>query len=486
MNLKALREKAEALIAEQKALFAKPEMSDEDVTRASAISEEMKSITKKIELAKDAEDATAELKKFDDFMNKPVGNMVHEGGNAIEGLKSASSPAAVEVKRVVPAEHQTGIALKTFTRENGFDESRADREYKAFRFGQFMVSVLQQKNGYNNTKNQRWLKEHGIPFGWHDDEVKAQVEGINTAGGFLVPEELERDLIVLREMYGVMRDAMRVVRMASDTKRVPRQTGNLTTYFNDEVTPITESQVSLDAVQLVAKKLTALATWSTEVAEDAIIDIGDKLAYEIGYAFSKTEDNCAVNGDGTSTYGGIQGFRQKIINLTSTIGNIAGAVVQTGTGAFSTVLTDYQKVVARLPQYADTPNACFLCHRTFWASVMQVAELAAGGVTSTEVIQGVRNYHFLGYPVKITQQMPSTYVANDIPLLFGDFGLAAKFGDRRQMTIAMSEHANFRQDQLVIRGTERFDIVVHDVGNQSATAGLRVPGPVVALFTGTS
>ena len=44
----------------------------------------------------------------------------------------------------------------------------------------------------------------------------------------------------------------------------------------------------------------------------------------------------------------------------------------------------------------------------------------------------------------------------------------------------------FEQDEIVIRGTERFDVVVHDVGNQSATAASRVPGPIVGLITAAS
>ena len=53
-------------------------------------------------------------------------------------------------------------------------------------------------------------------------------------------------------------------------------------------------------------------------------------------------------------------------------------------------------------------------------------------------------------------------------------------------TIALSEHAGFANDEMWIRGTERFDINVHDVGNASGTAGLRQAGPVVALITGAS
>ncbi len=51
--------------------------------------------------------------------------------------------------------------------------------------------------------------------------------------------------------------------------------------------------------------------------------------------------------------------------------------------------------------------------------------------------------------------------------------MAASLGDRRITTIQMSEHAlnAFEQDEVVIRGTERFDIIVHDVGDTVAGQG---------------
>jgi hypothetical protein len=39
---------------------------------------------------------------------------------------------------------------------------------------------------------------------------------------------------------------------------------------------------------------------------------------------------------------------------------------------------------------------------------------------------------------------------------------------------------------LTLRGTQRYDINVHDVGNASATASLRQPGPIVGLITAAS
>ena len=62
---------------------------------------------------------------------------------------------------------------------------------------------------------------------------------------------------------------------------------------------------------------------STELAEDAAINVADDLAREMAYAFATAEDAAGWNGDGTSTYGGIMGMRTK---FAAGVGSFVGAV----------------------------------------------------------------------------------------------------------------------------------------------------------------
>jgi HK97 family phage major capsid protein len=90
---------------------------------------------------------------------------------------------------------------------------------------------------------------------------------------------------------------------------------------------------------------------------------------------------------------------------------------------------------------------------------------------------------FAGYPVEFSQVMPSTEANTQVCALLGDFTQGAAFGDRQEESIAFSEHATvnsenvFERNEIAIRGTERFDVVVHDVGSSSAA------GPIVGLQT---
>jgi HK97 family phage major capsid protein len=104
---------------------------------------------------------------------------------------------------------------------------------------------------------QQWCKERGVALTQvkGDRVVKAQGEGIDASGGFLVPEELMANIIVLREQFGVFRQECMVVPMGSDTLNWPRRTGGLTAFFVAENGAATESQAAWDNINLTAKKL---------------------------------------------------------------------------------------------------------------------------------------------------------------------------------------------------------------------------------------
>jgi HK97 family phage major capsid protein len=467
MTRKQLLELLEQKNTASKAIFAKgAEATTEEQKQARTLVEEMKGVRVQLDELDAFEKAAKDATELDTYLNgrpnpapTPTTEMSQTGG-----VKKLTMPATAR-----------RIKVKSFT--------GADAIEKAFAFGQWFLATCG-----GNARSQRYCKEHGLPLTRVVE--KNQVEGINSAGGYLVPDIFENDLIDLREKYGVFRPLAKRRPMTSDTSSRPRRRGGLTTYYIGEGATITESDKQWDRVKVTAKKLATLTKISSEINEDSTVDLGDDLAKEIAYAFALAEDDAGFNGDGTSTYGGITGIRTALTNLSNTIANIAGLRVATGTGYgasyASIVLRDFNAVMGLLPQYADTENCGWICHKSFFNNIMQGLEFAGGGNTELNIAKGNRDKMFLGYPVHVAQKMPSVSAVNQVACLFGDIGLAVDFGDRRETTIAMSEHLNFAEDEIAIRGTERYDINVHDVGNASATASLRVPGPVVGLITASS
>lgn len=462
-KLKAALEKLQAGLDEQKGLLATEAPSDVQKARIAELDGELDALETECKDLKADADREAKAAERNGWLNTAVTSLP-----VGDGKEDTSAVSGAETK---------DEAIRAIRRARGgifkADQGRTAQQ-KAYEFGQWLLGgVLKHEPAL------RYCKEHGI-------ELKAQSESVLTGGGAIVPPDFEYDLIDLREQFGVARSIARVVRMTSNTREVPRRTGGVTAYAIGEGDQITESDKTWDLVELVARKWGCLTYISSELSEDAVIDVGNDLAAEMAYAFAVKEDDCLINGDGTSTYHGITGLCPKLKGLTATYAYTAGLIVGTGNAYSELTLTDFEAVVGRLPQYADTPNTYWVCHRSFYWNVMIKLMLAAGGVTEAEVSQSGRNIPFLGYPVRISQKMPSVEANSQVCALFGDFSKGVLFGDRRMTTVAVSEHDRFEYDQVAIRATERFDINFHDPGNFNATAALRVPGPVIGLLTAAS
>ena len=381
-----------------------------------------------------------------------------------EGRKTSPAAPAVLVpveKTVVAPRLLRSAKVRNFRAEGG-----VSAEERAHATGQWLLATIG-----GNTRAAQWCHDHGI-------EVRGTsplTTTTNSLGGYLVPEVLESTIIDLREERGVARRSVRVMPMASDSVVIPRRASGVTAYFVSENAEITASDKGWDAVSLSARKLAVLCKMSSEVAEDAIISLADDLASEIAYAFADKEDECLFNGDGTSTYGGVVGLKSAVA---------AGGKVTAATGntAFSTLdLEDFESMVGKLPQYA-VANAAWYVSRVGWAnSMLRLAE-AAGGNTVAQVAGGAP-LQFLGFPVVIAQVMNSTTTAQtstDGLAYLGDLRLAATMGTRRGIEIAVDPSRYFEFDQLAIRGTQRFDLNVHEKGTAS------VAGPVIMLSTPAS
>ena len=440
LRIKSLREKRGTYIGDMEAILEKATTENRAMTD-------------------DESKAYGELKK-----NLAANDNTLKAEEEMEHLKAMNAkPISENAKPVIPVRARYG-KLINFVGEGA--------EERAYRSGMWAKAAI-----WGDDSAKAWCAENGIAL---QREKATQSEGVNTAGGFLVPDEFLNTIIDLRETYGVARREMRTIPMARDTVTMPRRTGGLTAYFTGEGAAITKSAASWDAVSLTAKKLAVYALFSSELAEDAIISIADTLAGEIAYAFAEKEDDCLFNGTGAggATYGGIQGILPKIIDGTHTAGAVDPVA---GVDTFAEVTAaSLTTLMAALPQYALERGASFYCSQAAWAVVFQRL-VAAGGGNTIDTLTGRVRPSYLGYPIVISQKLPTTLstINNTVMLLFGNLAMAAMFGDRRGVSIAQSEHIKFIEDQIAIRGTERFDINVHDLGDNTTA------GPLVALIGNT-
>jgi len=330
----------------------------------------------------------------------------------------------------------------------------------AFRFGSWALGCIGFK------KSAQWCADNGIVT------KIANLEGNNAAGGFLVPEEFENTLVTLREQFGVIRNHARIVPMASDIKRMPRRSTNLSASFVGEASTASQTNETFDQINLVAKKSMVLTKFSSELAEDAVINFADDLAGEMAYAQAKLEDQCAFIGDSTSTYGGITG-------LATAVGS-AGVSTAGATTAQSITLPEVMAAFALLPQYADNANAKIFCNKTIWNALFLRLAYNTGGQNAADLISGNGQLAFAGYPVVLTQAMNNSTATGKIMCHFGDASQGVYFGDRRQTAVDFSNSAltSFETDMLAYRATTRWDLVCANVGDATNA------GSLITLKTG--
>jgi HK97 family phage major capsid protein len=332
-------------------------------------------------------------------------------------------------------------------------------DINAYNAGRWLMGAVM-----NDQASRQYCRDRGI-------EIRVQTEGVNTAGGFVVPDTMEQAVIDLREEYGDFRRNCRVTPMSSDHMYIPRRSGGVTPYFVGETTEITASDKSWNQVELTAKKLAAMTRLSTDLSEDAIISIADDLTDEMAYAFAVKEDQCGIDGDGTSTYGGMVGLRPLMIDGAHLGGWITGAACDNYTEITAAMLGT---MMGALPKYAKK-NAKWYCSPTCKAAVFDRLALAMAGNNAASIAAGAAP-RYCGYDIVEMAAMPSTDGVNTVIMfLFGDLRKSSTLGDRRGITIKVSDQRYIEYDQIGIQATERFCIVNHDIGGAAATTR----GPII-------
>jgi len=379
----------------------------------------------------------------------------------IETIKSLGVTAPVASAPVEDKPWKSGGVSKRITDLLPGDTAE-ERNYKAYAWGQWARSIM------GNRKATDWVKNH----------IKAN-EGTDSAGGFTVPDPLSSDLIYLREQFGIARQNCRIYPMSSDTLRVPNATASTTVYYPGENTAITLSDMTFAQVSLTAKKAAVLTQVSKELAEDSIIDFGASLARDMAYVLAKEEDRVVFN-NATDATTSIDGCLWAVYNANATKANIA-SLVQFTTGqtiTYAPTLTNLSAMVGRLPTYAA--NAKWYMHKEIWYNAIAplLNALSGNAILDLQQAFGAQPKLF-GYDVVFVQNMQKTLAASTPYILLGDLSVGTAFGDRRSVTIEVSDQQYFKEDALAFKATERYAFNAFDIGNVSGTASARVPGSLI-------
>lgn len=347
--------------------------------------------------------------------------------------------------------------------------ARQDQERAAHEAGMWARAVI-----FDDPKALAWCRDSGLDMRFQN----AVGESSGATGGYLVPDSMESAIIDVRQQYGVARALCRVRPMGTAGVTIPVKRGGTTAYFQGDRGAMTESEQNWGQAQLVAKNLNALTKVSSNIVEDAIIDIAADVANDHGIAFATKEDACMVIGDGSSAYGGIVGINTLFEADATLKGRYAAA---TNTDTFSEIIVGELAGTMGLLQRNWRRNAFWLASSVADDNIFSRLLLSAGGNTTT-TLQGLVSAAFAGKPREINEYMPSDPTADltsKVILLYGDFSAACVIGDRRGINVQVLRERYADENCIGVIATERIDMNFREAVGTAAK-----PGPVIALIGG--
>jgi HK97 family phage major capsid protein len=166
--------------------------------------------------------------------------------------------------------------------------------------------------------------------GMTPEEKRDLSVGSNAAGGYLVPIEMSKQIVIYEREFGVMRQlSTEFSTSVGDTVTVPRITAFGTSGWVGEGNAFTESDPTIGQVSFSAYKSTHIAQVSEELLQDTAFDVSSLLARIFGQNLGALQNNAFVSGNGTGRPTGIANNVTTGATLASNVAVTADELVNT-------------------------------------------------------------------------------------------------------------------------------------------------------------
>ncbi len=298
------------------------------------------------------------------------------------------------------------------------------------------------------------------------EQIKALRTADDKSGGFLVPMDMERQLVRNLVQVSQVRQVARVGTTSTDTVRVPKRTGASTASWVTEVETASSTAPVYGAVDISIADARCYIDLSNNLLDDAAINIEEELAMELAREFGRLEGASFINGTGVKQPMGLM--------VSSDVGYYPG-----GDGSNNLVAD----AIISLPfQLADMygRNGVWLMNRSTMAAVRKLKDTQNRYLFDANLDKdGLPTIQ--GRPVYDCPDMDSIG-ANTFPILFGDVASAYRIYDRLQVSILRDPFTLATTGQTRFHARRRLGAAV--VLGEAVNGGKRYL-KVLADFSGT-
>ena len=264
-------------------------------------------------------------------------------------------------------------------------------------------------------------------------------EGVLADGGYLVPEEFERQIITGLDEANVVRSLAKVITTNAERK-IPVAATHSSAQWTAENGAYTESNPTFDQKSIDAFKLTDLVKVSIELLQDSMFDLESYIAGEFARAFGIAEEEAFCVGTGTNQPTGI--FTAK-----------GGTVGVTAASAAAITADELISLVYALKS-PYRRNAKFLMNDATISLIRKLKD-NNGAYLWQPSIQAGEPDRLLGYAIYTSPYVP-TVAAGAMAVAFGDFK-NYWIADRAGRTVQRLNELYSTNGQVGFVATERVD-----------------------------
>ncbi|MGR4865208.1 phage major capsid protein [Caulobacter sp. LARHSG274] len=384
---------------------------------------------------------------------------LHEVLAAFEGFKAANDQrlAALETKRadVLLEEKVARIDDAVSQAQARLDRVLADARRPTIGGEGRLVVPDERKAAFD-----RYIKTGETPSLLL--EAKGLSEGTATAGGYVAPAELERQILRRLAAASPMRDICQVRTIGAGTFRKPVSTAGLAAAWVAETAVRPETAApTLDVIDFPAGELYASPAATQALLDDAYVNIDEWLAEEVQDAFAAQETAAFIAGDGVNKPKGLLAYAAAP-DATATWGQLG--YLATGVAGAWPAANPTDKLIdlvyAAKTQYRQ--NGRFVMNRRTVSAVRKFKD-AQGNYIWNAALQPGQSATLLGFPVSEIEAMPDV-AANAAAIAFGDFEKGYLIVDRAGVRVlrdpySAKPHVLFYTTKRVGGGVQNFDAI---------------------------
>lgn len=236
--------------------------------------------------------------------------------------------------------------------------------------------------------------------------MNALQEGVDTEGGYLVPDEFEHTLVEALEEENIFRKLAHVIQTSSGERKIPVVASKGSANWIDEEGPYTDSDDAFGQVTIGSFKLGTTIKVSEELINDSVFPLEEYISKEFARRIASREEEAFFTGDGN---GKPLGFLAKTgcADVGVTAASATAITVDEIIDLFYSLKTPYRK------------NAVWILNDATVKAVRKLKDSTGQYLWQSALTEGTPD-KLLGRPVYTSAYMP-TAAAGAKTVAFGDF-----------------------------------------------------------------